>query len=418
MTEISSMVITHAKATVEEMEDSWHGDLELVLDKLYANELVLECAVLKTCNRVELYVVSPKGSSVLFHFAKDMGVSSRIVEFYDHDESLRHLLRLSSGLESMIIGEDQILGQIKDLFLVAKEAGTIGKTLSTAFSKAIQVGKRVRTETLINRGALSIASAAVDLADDILDGLQDKNILVIGTGEMGTLVTSALVHRNMNLIYIANRTYEKARDLARDLGGEAVKFNQLEQFVSTADVVISATAAPHFVLGKDVVSRAMEGRKKDLLLIDIASPRDIDPSIEELHNIILRNIDSLRVINEKNLLMRKEEAKKAEVIVEEELELLRAQYKRQKADAVISSLYSQTYQIREAETERAVNRLSSYHTMGEIECNVLEDMARAITNKILAEPTKILRNAAEYDDEQFLDAVARLFRPAQSQGSK
>ncbi len=418
MTEISSMVITHAKATVEEMEDSWHGDLELVLDKLYANELVLECAVLKTCNRVELYVVSPKGSSVLFHFAKDMGVSSRIVEFYDHDESLRHLLRLSAGLESMIIGEDQILGQIKDLFLVAKEAGTIGKTLSTAFSKAIQVGKRVRTETLINRGALSIASAAVDLADDILDGLQDKNILVIGTGEMGTLVTSALVHRNMNLIYIANRTYEKAKALAAELGGEAVKFDQLEQFVSTADVVISATAAPHFVLGKDVVSRAMNGREKDLLLIDIASPRDIDPLIEELPHIILRNIDSLRVINEKNLQMRKEEAKKAEVIVEEELELLRAQYKRQKADTVISGLYSKTYQIREAEIERAVNRLSSYHTMGEIERNVLEDMARAITNKTLAEPTKILRNAAEYDDEQFLDAVARLFRTTRSQGSK
>ncbi|WP_135612966.1 glutamyl-tRNA reductase [Methanococcoides sp. AM1] len=409
MTEISSMVITHAKATVEEMEDSWHGDLDLVLNQLYSNELVYECAVLKTCNRVEIYVVSSKGSSVLFHYAKEMGVSANIVEFYDHDESLRHLLRLASGLESMIIGEAQILGQMKDLFLLAKDAGTVGKVLDTAFSKAIQVGKRVRTETFINRGAVSIASAAVDLADDILHGLNDKNILVVGTGEMGTLVTRALAHRDMNVIYIANRTYEKAKDLAGELGGEAVMFDQLEKYVSAADVVISATSAPHYVLKKDIVEKVMDGRTNELLLIDIASPRDIDPSVEGIPHVILRNIDGLRVINEKNLQMRMVEAKKAELIVGQELELLQAQYKRQKADVIISELYSNSYGLRETEMEHAINKLSAYHTMGDFERKVLVDLTRAITNKILAEPTKKLRNAAEYDDEEFLDSVSRLF---------
>lgn len=409
MTEISSMVITHAKATVEEMEDSWHGDIELVLSQLYSNELVYECAVLKTCNRVEIYVVSSKGSSVLFHYAKEMGVSAKIVEFYDHDESLRHLLRLACGLESMIIGEDQILGQIKDFFLLAKEAGTVGKVLSTAFSKAIQVGKRVRTETFINRGAVSIASAAVDLAEDILHGLSDKNILVIGTGEMGTLVTRALSHRDMHVIYLANRTYEKARDLAEELGGEAVMFDQLEKYVHAADVVISATSAPHYVLKDDLVGKVMNGRENELLLIDIASPRDIDPAVEEIPHVILRNIDGLRVINEKNLQMRMVEAKKAEVIIGDELGLLKAQYKRQKADAIISDLYSQSHGLRHNEMEHAINKLSAYHTMGDIERKVLEDLTHAITNKILAEPTKKLRNAAEYDDDMFLDSVSRLF---------
>src|SRR5665648_1024385 len=166
MTEISSMIISHVKARIEDIEKSWHGDLGNLLKHMYMHELVDECAVLKTCNRVELYVVSPKGSKVLFDFAKKMKVSSEIVEFCDHDESLMHLLRLSSGLESMIVGEDQILGQISDLYHVAQKAGTTGKVLETAFDKAIHVGKRIRTETGINKGSVSIGSAAVDLAEE------------------------------------------------------------------------------------------------------------------------------------------------------------------------------------------------------------------------------------------------------------
>jgi glutamyl-tRNA reductase len=148
----------------------------------------------------------------MLNFAKSMAFPLQVVEFLDHNESLLHLLRLACGLESMIVGEDQILGQIRDMYLLAKKIGTTGRMLDTAFSKAIQVGKRVRTETEVNRGAVSIGSAAVDLAEMVLGGLEGKMILVIGTGEMGTLVTRALAHRDMDLIYIANRTFEKARD--------------------------------------------------------------------------------------------------------------------------------------------------------------------------------------------------------------
>ncbi|MDK2892726.1 glutamyl-tRNA reductase [Methanohalophilus sp.] len=417
MTEISSLVISHSKATVEEMEGAWEGELNELLTKLYSHELVSECAVLKTCNRVEIYVVSPKGSSVLFHFAKEMGVSSKIVDFYDHDESLRHLLRLACGLESMIIGEDQILGQIKDMFVATKEAGTIGKVLETAFSKAIQVGKRARTETKINRGAVSIASAAVDLAEDILNGLGGRNILVIGTGEMGTLVTRALAHKDMNVVYLANRTYEKASALASEIGGEAVRFEQLHDYVKHADVIISATSAPHYVLKREVVEEAIRGRSDELLLIDIASPRDIDPDVENVEGAILRNIDSLRVINERNLQMRLQEAKKVELIIEEEYNLLLSKYKQQKADALISDLYSQVYELRKKELDKAINRLSAYHTLGEIELSVLDDLTRAIANKLLAGPTKSLRRAAEYDDEDFLDSVSQLFDLKPYQGN-
>ncbi len=410
MTEISSMVITHAKASVGEMEESWHGDLEGMLKHLFSQELIHECAVLKTCNRVEIYVVSSKGSQVLFHFAKKMGVSSRIVEFYDHDETLTHLLRLASGLESMIVGEDQILGQIKELYAIAKNAGTTGNTLDTAFGKAIQVGKRVRTETGINKGSVSIGSAAVDLADEILNGLTGKTILVIGAGEMGTLVARALAHKNIDAIYIANRTFERAEMLADELCGLAVPYSDVEEHIKTADVVISATSAPHYVLTKEIMSNAMENRDREILLIDIANPRDIEDAVTEVPNVTLHNIDGLRIINEKNMQMRHKEAKKAEVLIKEELVLLDAQFKRQLADGLISELYARLYDVREQEKEHAINRLKAYHSIGDIEIKVLDDLTHSLVNKILSEPTKALRNAAEHDNEDMLDTVSKLFK--------
>lgn len=409
MTEITSMVITHSKATVEEIEEAWEGDIEKMLRDLHSIDLVYECVVLKTCNRVEIYVVSPKGSTVLFQFAKKMGLSSNIVDFFEHEESIMHLLKLACGLESMIIGEDQILGQIKDLYLIAQKVGTSGKMLDTAFSKAIQVGKRVRTETEINRGALSIASASVDLAEDTVGDLKNKMVLVIGTGEMGTLVTRALSHREIELMYIANRTYEAAKNLADEMGGHAVHFDQIDENLRRADVVISATGAPHYVLKHEQVEKAMDFREKELLLIDIANPRDIDPSIKDIPHITLYNIDNLRVINEKNLEMRMEEAKKAQAIIDEEFDLLIKQYKRQRADTLVSELYAQSYKLRVNEKEKALTRLGAYHTIGDTESQIIEDLTHSIINKMLAEPTKVIRYAAEIGDDELLESVARVF---------
>jgi glutamyl-tRNA reductase len=405
------MVISHKKAKIEEMESAWHGDLDGLLDHLSNHEYVYECVVLKTCNRVEIYVVSPKSSSVLFSFAKEMGASTHIIDFYGHDESLEHLLRLSGGLESMIVGEDQILGQIKDLYAYCKKKGTTGKILDTAFDKAIQVGKRIRNETRINKGSVSIGSAAVDLAEDILEGLTGKSVLVIGAGEIGVLVAKALAEKDIEAIYIANRTFKKAEEIAYELGGYAVKLNDVQAQLKNADVVISGTGAPHYILTREMIEKTMSERDKTrkLLLIDIANPRDIEESVAELENVELCNIDNLRVISEKTLKMRKEEAKKAEDIIQEEIKLLNLQYKRQRADKIISDLYRQVYDVRINEREKAVNRLSAYHTIGKIETEVLDDLTHSIANKILAEPTKVLRQAAELENEEFLDVVSRIF---------
>lgn len=410
MTEISSMLITHSKATIDEMETAWHGGIDQLLVHLISHELVEECAVLKTCNRVEVYVVSPKGSKVLLEFAKHMKVSSRIVDFLDHDDSLRHLLRLTSGLESMIVGEDQILGQVKDLFMQAKKAHATGKTLDLAFNKSIQVGKRTRNETGINKGSVSIGSAAVELAENNLKGLKGKTVMVIGAGEMGTLVAKALANKNIKVIYVANRTIEKAEDLASELKGKAVKYDNMEEYIPISDVVISATSAPHHILTHDMMTGIAEKRNKEIMLIDIGNPRNIENSVGDIPGVSLFNIDSLKSISESNLKKRKLEARKAEIIIEEELELLNKQFKRQRADKIISALYSKVEKIRERECEEAINKLKAYQNISEIENGVLDNLTHSFANQILAEPTKMIKNAAEQDDERFLETVTELFK--------
>ncbi|MDF1557036.1 MAG: glutamyl-tRNA reductase [ANME-2 cluster archaeon] len=420
MTEISSMLITHVKANVEDIEKlhAWHGGVDKILERLYSHEHVEECAVLMTCNRVEVYVVSPKGSKVLFNFAKMMKVPNLIVDFLDHEESMRHLMRLTSGLESMIVGEDQILGQVKDLYNLAKQTGTTGKMLDTVFSKSIQVGKRVRNETGINKGSVSIGSAAVELAEEVLGSLEGKTVMIIGAGEMGSLVARALANKNIKVIYVANRTFERAEALADELKEEAIKYDLIEKYIRESDVVISATAAPHLVITREMMGDVMQGHENNILLIDIANPRDIDESINDIEGVRLFNIDSLRSISEKNLDRRKSEISKVENIINEELDLLKIQYKRQRADCIISDLYSMIEDIRCHERDAAINKLKAYHTMGEMESEVLNNMTHSVANKILAEPTKVLRCAAEHDDDLFLDTVAELFRINGSKNKK
>lgn len=410
MSEIASMLVTHRKACIDEIERAWHGDLVALLSWISSHDMVEECAVLKTCNRVEIYVVSPRGEKVLFELAKRARISSRIIDFHDHDESLAHLLRLSSGLESMIIGEDQILGQMKELYSMAKEAGTTGWTLDVAFKKAISVGKRVRRETRINERSISVGSAAVDLAEEILGSLAGKSVLVIGAGETGELISRALLSKDIGEVYVTNRTFGRALALAASLGAEAVPFDEMKERIRTSDLVISATSAPHYILRRDDLDEVMTRRTKGtLLMIDIANPRDIDEDVGEIPGVELRNIDALREISAENMRLRMAEMDRAESIISEELALLKAKYKRRRAEELLGRIYFQAEEIKAQEIMRAMNKLGARHTLGEIEERVLSDMSHSIVNKIFAEPTKVMRRAAERGDDDCLRFIEELF---------
>ncbi|MHB8120190.1 MAG: glutamyl-tRNA reductase [Methanothrix sp.] len=410
MSEIASMLVTHRKASIDEIERAWHGDVQTLLKWVGSQERVEECAVLKTCNRVEIYIVSVRGEKVLFDLAKKARVSSRIIDFHDHDESLLHLLRLASGLESMIIGEDQILGQMKELVLMAANAGTTGWMLDTAFKKAIAVGKRVRKETQINERSVSVGSAAVDLAEEILGDLRGLSVLVIGAGETGELISRALMAKDIGSLVVTNRTYNSAQCLAECLGAKAVPFEEMKIRLKTADVVISATSAPHYILLKEDIEKAMAGREDKLLIIDIANPRDVDEAAAEVPGVELHNIDSLKNISSENMLLRMAEANRVEAIIAEEMQLLMAKYKRKQAEDLLARLYSKAEVIKDQEVKRAMNKLSARHTLGEIEQKVLQDMSHSIVNKLFSEPTKTLKRAAEQGDTEVLTAISELFR--------
>lgn len=405
------MLATHKWASIEELEKARHDDLESALKELHSFEGVEECAILQTCNRVETYIVSLDGRQTLERYVAYKDIPPHVLRYHDHVQSLRHLLRLASGLESIIVGEDQILGQVKDAFCMAKALGTTGRILNTAFSKAINVGKRARAETKINKGAVSVGSAAVDLAEHILGSLDNRTIMVIGAGEMGTLVARALAHKNVHAVFVSSRTYEHAKSLAKELSGKAVRYDRKEKYIANSDVVISATAAPHTIINKELIEKVM-GKRNDrkLLLIDIANPRDIEEDVAELPNVELHNIDDLKVISDINLKKRRAEISKVEKILGEELKLLEAHYKQQRADGVISMLYTQSEKIRLREKEKAINRLRSLGELDEAQMKIIDDLTDSLVHKVLAQPTKTLRNEAENGNERFLETTKKLFK--------
>ncbi|MCD1296261.1 glutamyl-tRNA reductase [Methanocella sp. CWC-04] len=406
---ISSMSANHHWASVDEIERVRFKDVDSTIRKLISLPGVSEAMVLQTCNRVEVYAVADDPDA-LKSFTIEEGMPFKTFRFFLDDDSLYHLLRLACGIDSMIIGEDQILGQLKTSFLLSQKHGAMGPTLSTAILKAISVGKRARQDTRINKGSVSIGSAAVDLAEDILGSLDDKVILVVGAGEMGTLVANALAEKKLKAIYVANRTFKHAEELAGQLGGIAVKLDDISDYLIPADVIICATAAPHLVITKRMLEEKINERgNKKLLIIDITNPRNVEETVSDFEVVQLHNIDSLRRISDANLEKRHCEIAQVEVIIKEEFVLLKREYKRHQADRLISDLYKRTDDLRMAELNRAVSKLISSGGLTEKQMEILCDFSFSLTNKILASPTRQLRLAAEKGDEDRIKAAMTLF---------
>ncbi|MFQ5866899.1 MAG: glutamyl-tRNA reductase [bacterium] len=298
------------------------------LSKLLEMESIDEAVILSTCNRVEIYTcindmemgqVELRNFLVNYHHLEE-NRNSKYLYLLKDKEAIKHLFRVASGLDSQVIGENQILGQVKSAYLQAKEMGTTNGLFNRLFQKASAVGKLVRTKTRISQGNLSIGKVALKMLEEFWQRLTGKKILIIGTGKIGELVTKYLKDREVSGVFIANRTYENACLLASKVGGKAVRFDRLKEELKEADIVISATASPHLIIKREIISEIMELRRKTLVIMDLALPRDVDPEVKNVSNVILYNLDDLNSIIESNHKQRKEEAKRAEKIVEEETE--------------------------------------------------------------------------------------------------
>lgn len=393
---ILNIRVDHKTADISKMEKS-SQKLESVFNYINDKYPVQEYLKINTCNRAEIYLVLGECS------IENLQFDDFVIE--TNDNAMEHLLRLSSGLESMIIGEDQILGQIKDAKKRGVKEGCCKEVLNTIFLKAIHVGQVVRKKTKINEGSLSIGSAAVELAESVHGDLKCKKVLIIGAGKMGTLVAKALAEKNLKAIVVANRTHDRAVELAKELGGSAIHFDKLDEAMADADVVISATGAPHPILTyekvKDVVPSHIISK---MVMVDIANPRDIEEDVSKL-GVKLFNIDDLRDIGQKNREMRETEASDAEDIVKNELKLLKCSLKHLEVEPIISNIRVTAENIRLNETQKAFKMLGNMNGNEKI----VDDLTKVVVERIFFDVIKNLKQAAENDEKNVIQAAETLF---------
>jgi glutamyl-tRNA reductase len=373
-----------------------------------------ECLLLSTCNRVEAYasVEDPEGGydSLIHFFARQTNGTDVARHLYHHHgrEAVMHLFRVASSLDSMVVGEPQILGQLKDAFARARAAGATGSVLHHAMERALSTAKRVRTETAIARSAVSISYAAVELAKKIFGDLADKTVMLIGAGEMAELAAQHLLAAGVHKILVTNRTYSRAVQLAERFNGSAIRYDDFRTSLIRTDIVIASTGATEYVLTRQDMARVMHDRRhQPVFFIDIAVPRNLDPDIERLDNCYLYDIDDLQSVVDTNKEERLRETERAHEIIDQEVAAFEAWLRSRAATPLILALRNSGEQFREQEVARALARLPA---LTDEQRQVVECLARSLTNKFLHDPTVALKHATRNGDQTAISIIRRMFR--------
>jgi len=408
--------LNHKTADVDVREKlAFNGQkLEEGLMRLKTLPEVKEAVILSTCNRVEMYT-NVKDTAKAYESIKDFisefhgldrGSLEKSLYAYENLMAVKHVFRVASSLDSMVVGEPQILGQIKDAFEFALRKKTTGILLNKLMKKAISVAKRIRTETKIAENAVSISFAAVELAKKIFTDLSTKSVMLLGAGEMAELAAKHLVSSGVKEVLVANRTYETGCSLAKEFNGRAVKFENFVHEIANTDIVICSTGASKYVLLKEQMHHVMKERKhKPVFIIDISVPRNIDPEINNIDNVYLYDVDDLQGVVDSNVQGRQKEAEKAEAIIVDEIETFQKWQSSLDSVPTIIALRDRADAIRKEELERLLNKLSG---LGEKEKKDIEYMANAITNKLIHPPTAALKEDAE-DKDILIATIKRLY---------
>lgn len=377
---------------------------------------VEEVVILSTCNRTELYAIVQEGADpgakareLIDWMANYHHLSVRELHqcAYHHEgaQALRHMVQVASGLDSMILGEPQIFGQLKSAYVVATEAGTVGGELLRLFPRLFAIAKRVRTDTAIGENPVSVAYAAVDLAGHIFSDLSRCNALLVGAGETIELVARHLIGAGVSRIVIANRTLGRARELAQKFGADAVMLAEIPVRLADADIVITSTASQLPILGKGAVEQALKVRKhRPFLMIDIAVPRDIEAQVGDLQDVYLYTVDDLREIVDQNLRNRSSEARKADLIIDDGVRLYMEEVRSLAAVDTVREYRTMAEQLRERELQRAQRALAR----GDDPRQILAQLSRAITNKLIHAPTTGLKQASVEGRQDLIHSARKL----------
>ena len=411
---IWTLGINHKTAPVEVRERVAFdpASMNLVLKDLQELECVSEVVVLSTCNRTEIYCTAddrcPERIAQWLHANHDIERADLDASLYalTDDNAVAHTMRVASGLDSLVLGEPQILGQMKSAFAVAQEAGTTGTELGRLFRQTFSIAKRVRTDTAIGQNPVSVAFAAVRMAQHIFADLKNSRALLIGAGETIELVARHLRHAGVEHMTLANRTLARAQNLAQEFHAEAVLLEDIPMVLSQADIVISSTASPLPILGKGMVEKALKKRRhKPMFMVDIAVPRDIEQEVGDLSDVYLYTVDDLRDIIEENVRSREDAAKQAEELIEAGVEHFMRELKALDAVSTLTDIRTHVEVLRDEQLEKALRQIQN----GADPEKVLRTFAHTLGNKILHKPMTALRRAGSEGRIDVLDWIRELF---------
>jgi len=370
-----------------------------------------ECVIIQTCNRIELFGKSKTYDldKIKKTWASLTGLEEEIfnenLEFVENKEALHHLLKLTSGLDSMVLGEEQILGQIKNSITSARKIKASGQHLNTLFDKAIRIGTRIRNSSGIGRGGISVGSMAVKLAEENIDELKTKKILLIGTGEVSTLVAKSLQKRGY-AFDVTSRTIQRSQGFCETMGGKPIKFEEVLSGFENYNVLFVATTAPYFLVTYEKIIEAMKDKKKGMMILDLSNPRTVDEKVATIGGIKLMNLDQIAEMVEKNMTARLNKAKTIENIINEEVTVLEASMKRLDAEPLVKNVFKNIEYLREKELQKALQMLDE---KDEKKIKIIDELTKAVVESIVSTPMNNIRKASEQGKPDVVELASKLF---------
>ena len=403
--------VTFRNSPIHILEKFTIRDLEWAYTQFKEHSGLDECVIIQTCNRIELF-----GKAENYDFDKikktwasltglDEEIFQENVEFEENVEAMHHLLKLTSGLDSMVVGEEQILGQIKNSIASARNAKASGQHLNTLFDRAIRIGTRIRNSSGINRGGVSVGSMAVKLAEENIDELKLKKILLIGTGEVSTLVAKSLVRRGYDFA-VTSRTMDRSQTFCETMGGKAVKFEAVLTGFENYDVLFVATTAPYFLVTEERIAKAMQEKKNGMMILDLSNPRTVDEKVATVGGVKLMNLDQIAEMVEKNMKTRLNKVKTVENIINEEVSLLEASMKRLDAEPLVKDVFKNIESLREKELQKALQMLNE---KDDKKIKIIEELTKAIVESIVSTPMNNIRKASEQGNPDIIELASKLF---------
>jgi glutamyl-tRNA reductase len=403
--------VTFRNAPIHILEKFTIRDIENAYEQFKKHSGLDECVIIQTCNRIELFGKSKTydQEKIKKTWASLTGLEEEMcnenLEFVENQEALHHLLKLTSGLDSMVIGEEQILGQIKNSITSARQVKASGQHLNTLFDKAIRIGTRIRNSSGIGRGGISVGSMAVKLAEENIDELKTKKILLIGTGEVSTLVAKSLQRRGY-VFDVTSRTIGRSHTFCETMGGKPVKFEKVFSGFDNYDVLFVATTAPYFLVTHEKIMEAIKEKKNGMMVLDLSNPRTVDEKVATIGGVKLMNLDQIAEMVEKNMNARLNKVKSIENIINEEVSVLEASMKRLDAEPLVKDVFKSIDYLREKELRKALQMLDE---KDEKKIKIIEELTKAVVESIVSTPMNNIRKASEQGKPDVLELASKLF---------